>query len=57
MDLELVTYPTRAKKLIAKPTILHWDIISENLVSVRKTKSKIIVDRTIYLGVFGNYQK
>ena len=36
MDLELVTNPTRAKKLIAKSTTLHWDIISENLVSVRK---------------------
>ena len=36
--LELVTNLTRAKKLIAKPTTLHWDIISENLVSVRKQK-------------------
>ena len=50
MDLELVTNPTRAKKLIAKPTTLHCDIISENLVSVRKQKPKIIVDRPIYLG-------
>ena len=32
MDLELVTNPTRAKKLIAKPTTLHWDIISKNLI-------------------------
>ena len=32
MDHELVTNPTRAKKLIAKPTTLHWDIISDNLV-------------------------
>ena len=50
MNLELVTNPTRAKKLIAKPTTLHWDIISENLISVRKQKPKIIVDRPIYLG-------
>ena len=34
MNLELVTNQTRAKKLIAKPTTLHWDIIIENLVSV-----------------------
>ena len=40
INLELVTNPTRAKKLIAKPTTLHWDIISE----------KIIVSRPIYLG-------
>ena len=50
MDLELVTNPTRAKKIIAKPTTRHWDIISENLVSVRKQKLKLIVDRPIYLG-------
>ena len=50
MDLELVTNPTRGKKLIARPTTLHWDIITENLASIRKQKPKIIVDRTIYLG-------
>ena len=50
MDLELVTNPIRAKKLIAKPTTLHWDIISDNLISARKQKPKIIVDRPIYLG-------
>ena len=50
MNLELVTNPTRAKKLIAKPTTFHWDIISENLVSVKKQKPNIIVDRPIYLG-------
>ena len=52
MDLELVTNSTRAKKLIAKPTTLHWDIISNNVVSVRKQKPKIIVDRPIYLGFY-----
>ena len=51
IDLELVTNPTRgAKKLIANLTTLHWDIISENLVSVKKQKPKIIVDRPICLG-------
>ena len=50
MDLELVTNPTRAKKIIARPTTLHWDIITENLVSIRKQKPKIIVDRPIHLG-------
>ena len=40
MDLELVTNPTRAKKLIARPTKLHWNIITENLVSIRKQKQK-----------------
>ena len=49
MDLELVSNPIRAKKLLAKPTTLHWDIIGENLVSVRKQKPKIIVVRPIYL--------
>ena len=50
MDLELVANPTRAKKLIARHTTLQWDIITENLVSIRKNKPKIIVDRPIYLG-------
>ena len=50
MDLELVTYPTRAKKLIARSNTLHWDIITENLLSIKKQKPKIIVDRPIYLG-------
>ena len=50
MNLELIINPTRAKKLIANPTTLHWDIISDYLVSVRKQKPKIIVDRPIYMG-------
>ena len=52
MDLELVTNPTNAKKLIVKPTTLHWDIISENLISVRNKIPEIIVDRPIYLGLY-----
>ena len=44
MDLDLATNPTLAKRLITRPTTPHRDIISENLVSVRKQKPKIIVD-------------
>ena len=51
MNLELVTNPTSAKKLIAKSTTRHRDIVSENLVSIMEQKSKIIVDRLIYLGI------
>ena len=51
MDLELVTNPTRAKKLIARPITRHWDIITENLVTIKKQKPKIIVDRPIHLGI------
>ena len=50
IDLELVTNPTRAKKLIAKPKTQHLDIITDNLVAIKKQKSKIFVDRPIYLG-------
>ena len=49
MDLKLVNNLTCAKKLNAKPTTHHWDIISDNLVSVTKQIPKIIVDRPIYL--------
>ena len=50
IDLELVTNPTRAKKLIAKPTTQHWDIITDNLVAIKKQKPKIFVNRPICLG-------
>ena len=50
VDIELVTNPIRAKKLVAKPTTLNWNIISDNYVSTRKQKPKIIIDRPIYLG-------
>ena len=50
IDLELVTNPTRAKKLIAKPTTQHWDIITGNLVAIKKQKPNVFIDRPIYLG-------
>ena len=50
MYLEVVINPTCAKKLITRATTLHWDIITENLVSIRKQKHKLVVDRPIYLG-------
>ena len=50
IDLELVTNPTRAKKLIAKPTTQHWDIITDNMVAIKKQKPKIFVNKPIYLG-------
>ena len=50
IDLELVTNPTRAKKLIAKPTTQNWDFITDNLAAIKKQKPKIFVDRPIYLG-------
>ena len=51
IDLELLTNPTRTKKLIAKPTTQHWEIITDNLVAIKKQKPNIFVDRPIYLGV------
>ena len=39
-----------SQKLIAKPTTQHWDIITDNLVAIKKQKPKIFVDRPIYLG-------
>ena len=50
IDLELVTNPTRAKKLIAKPTTQHRDIITDDMVPIKKQKPQIFVDRSIYLG-------
>ena len=50
VDLELVTNPIQAKKLIAKPTTQHGDIITDNLVAIKKQKPKFLFDRPIYLG-------
>ena len=50
IDIELVTNPTQAKKLIAKPTTQHWDIITDNLLAIKKQKPKIFVNRPIYRG-------
>ena len=50
IDLELVINPTRAKKLISKPTTQHWDFITDNLVTIKRQKPKMFVDRPIYLG-------
>ena len=49
IDLELVTNQTRTKKLIANPTTQHWEIITDNLVPIKKQKPNIFVDRPIYL--------
>ena len=50
IDLELVTNPSRAKKVIAKPTTKHLDIVTDNVVAIKKQKPKIVVNRPIYLG-------
>ena len=52
IDLELVTNPTRAKKLISKPTTQHWDTVTDNLVAIKKQKPNIFIDRPIYLGFY-----
>ena len=57
MDLELVTNPTRANKLIARPTTLHWDIITKNLVSIKKQKNNrrpTDLSRLLYFGIVKN---
>ena len=50
IDLEMVTNPTRTKKLITKPTTQHWDIITDNLVAIKKQTPTIFIDMPIYLG-------
>ena len=49
-DIELVTNPVRVKKLIAKQTTQHWDIITDNLIAIKKQKPTNVVDRRICLG-------
>ena len=47
MDLELVTNATRAKKLIARPTTLHWYIATETKNNHRSTD----LSRVLYIWI------
>ena len=58
MDLELVTNSTRAKKLIATPTTLHWDIIIENLYRLenrnQNNRRPTDLSALLYFGIVNN---
>lgn len=48
--IDLITEEKRAKKLVASPSFRSFKIIAENLVSVERTKTSLLLNRPIYVG-------
>ncbi|XP_020608918.1 uncharacterized protein LOC110047502 [Orbicella faveolata] len=51
VDVRLVTTESQAKKLICKPNYQHHTIFSENLVAVHMKKTRIYLNKPVYLGM------
>ena len=50
-DVKLVTSKRQAVKLIAKPNFKHRTIFTENLISVHMSKTKLIFNKPVYVGM------
>ena len=50
-DIKLVTSKQRAVKLIAKPNFKHRTIFTENLISVYMSKTKLVFNKPVYVGM------
>ena len=50
-DIKLVTLKQQALKLIAKPNFKHRTIFTENLISVHTSKTKLIFNKPVYVGM------
>ena len=50
-DIKLVTSKQQALKLIAKPNFKHRTIFTENLISVHMSKTKLIFNKPVYVGM------
>ena len=50
-DIKLVTSKQQALKLIAKPNFKHRTIFTENLVSVHMSKTKLVFNKPVYVGM------
>jgi hypothetical protein len=51
VDIQLVKSNTQAKKLAAKPNYSHCTIFDENLIAVHMKKTKLIMNKPVYLGM------
>ncbi|KMQ83424.1 hypothetical protein RF55_20086 [Lasius niger] len=49
-NIDLVHNEKRAKKLVAAPTFHSFKVINEDLVSVERKKSTLVLNRPIYVG-------
>ena len=50
-DIKLVTSKQQALKLIAKPNFKHRTIFTENLISVHMSKTKLVFNKPVYVGM------
>ena len=50
-DMKLVTSKRQAVKLIAKPNFKHRTIFTENLISVHMSKTKLVFNKPVYVGM------
>ena len=50
-DIKLVTSKKSALKLISKPNFKHRTIFAENLISVHMSKTKLIFNKPVYVGM------
>ena len=51
VDIPLVTSEEVVRKLVSKPNLHHRTIFSENLVAVRMRKTKLTMNKPVYLGM------
>ena len=51
VDVRLVTSEKQLRKLVAKPNFKRRIIFNENLVSVHMKRTKLIMDKPVYLGM------
>ena len=51
LDFEVVSDETRYMKCVSNPNIKHSHIINENLVGVEKQKTKLKLDKPIFIGM------
>ena len=51
VDVRLVNYQKKAKKLIAKPNFRHWTIFDENLIAVHMKRTKLTFNKPVYCGM------
>ena len=49
VDIKLLNDREDAKKLSVKPNFNHWNIFSEDLISVHMKKTKLLFDKPVYL--------
>ena len=51
VDIELVNDKKQAEKLSAKPNFYHCNIFSEELVAIHMKKTKLVINKPVYLGM------